>query len=208
MRDRSVFINCPFDDDYAPLLQAILFTLVFLGYEPRLSSEQIDSVSTRMDRISDLIVSCQFSIHDLSRCIAKRKGELYRLNMPFELGIDYGLRMNGGPAHADKEILILSEKPYTHTAALSDLAGCDVEAHGGDYEKVVRRVRNWFSERTNADVPPPTVILSKYFGFQEWHFERESARGASEEDIKAYPTSELLAAMRDWNDADRPDSFD
>ena len=67
MRDRQVFINCPFDEEYAPLLQAMLFTFVFLGYQPRLASEAVTPVVTRMDRINELILASRYSVHDLSR---------------------------------------------------------------------------------------------------------------------------------------------
>jgi hypothetical protein len=32
--EKNVFINCPFDDEYRPLLEPPLFTLVFLGFTP------------------------------------------------------------------------------------------------------------------------------------------------------------------------------
>jgi hypothetical protein len=46
--------------------------------------------------------------------------------------------------------------------------------------------------------------LGGYTAFQEWYFERELARGASEDDIKAYPTQTMVAAMREWMDAGQP----
>lgn len=47
-------------------------------------------------------------------------------------------------------------------------------------------------------------ILGNYAAFQEWYWERELALGASEEDIKAYPTVQMVEAMREWVDAGRP----
>ena len=40
---QSVFINCPFDDDYKPLFQAMVFTVIRCGYLPRCAKEQDDS---------------------------------------------------------------------------------------------------------------------------------------------------------------------
>jgi hypothetical protein len=40
--------------------------------------------------------------------------------------------------------------------------------------------------------------------FQEWYYEKKMSEGASEEEIKEYPTSELLAAMREWIELGKP----
>lgn len=139
----SVFINCPFDEEFEPILQAILFCVVYLGLTPRLASERTDSAENRLEKIQGLIEGAKYSIHDLSRCQATSAGEHYRLNMPFELGIDYACRRYFGEGRQDKKILILEEKPYRYQVALSDLSGCDIEAHTGDFQKAVRKVRNW-----------------------------------------------------------------
>ena len=52
--ETNVFINCPFDDDFAPLLQAILFCVITMGFEPRLATERSDSGETRLDKIREL----------------------------------------------------------------------------------------------------------------------------------------------------------
>lgn len=84
----NVFINCPFDSEYYSLLRPLLFTVAYLRFTPRIALETFDSGETRIERICDLIRSSKYSIHDLSRLKATRKGEFYRLNMPFELGVD------------------------------------------------------------------------------------------------------------------------
>ncbi len=30
--DQNVFVNCPFDDEYLPLLRPLLFTIIYLGF--------------------------------------------------------------------------------------------------------------------------------------------------------------------------------
>ncbi|MDE0095402.1 MAG: hypothetical protein OXS40_03330 [Gammaproteobacteria bacterium] len=94
--DRNVFVNCPFDKDYDPILQAILFCLVRFGLKQRIASERSNAAESRIDKIRELIQASRYSIHDLSRCQAKRVDEHYRLNMPFELGMDFGCRQYGG----------------------------------------------------------------------------------------------------------------
>ena len=90
--EQCVFINCPFDKDYEPILQAVLFCVIYLGFTPKIASQSNDSGENRLTRIQHLIEQSKYSIHDLSRCVAAKKGEYFRLNMPFELGVDYGCR--------------------------------------------------------------------------------------------------------------------
>ena len=82
--ERSVFINCPFDEAFAPLLQAIAFCVTDLGYCPRLAPENADNAANRLDRIIDLIRGSKYGIHDLSRCKSAVPGEYARMNMPFD----------------------------------------------------------------------------------------------------------------------------
>jgi hypothetical protein len=118
--------------------------------------------------------------------------------MPFELGIDYGCRQYFGNGREGKKFLILEEKMYRYQAAISDLSGCDIKAHTGDFQKAVRHVRNWFVSEARIDAEGPTKILGAYTDFQEWYYEWELSAGSSDEDIQNYPTSELLDAMKDW----------
>ena len=62
---KNVFINCPFDSDYVALLRPLLFTVLYLGYTPRIASERLDSGEPRIDKISELVQRSKFSIHDL-----------------------------------------------------------------------------------------------------------------------------------------------
>ncbi|MBI1405479.1 MAG: hypothetical protein GC145_05080 [Caulobacter sp.] len=196
--ETSVFINCPFDEDYEPILQAILFAIVYLGFYPRIARERNNAAENRLEKIRELIEASKFSIHDLSRCQASRKGEAYRLNMPFELGIDYGCRQYFGGRHADKKILILEERKYRYQAALSDLAGCDIDTHGGDFQTAVRKVRNWLVTEAGAPAEGAGKVLGRYVDFQGWNYDKQLAAGFSEDDIQDYPTKELLDAMIEW----------
>lgn len=201
--DKSVFINCPLDEEYEGILQAMLFCVVYLGFLPRIATERADSAENRLSKIIELIEASRYSIHDLSRCQARTAGEYFRLNMPFELGIDFGCRRYVERCK-DKKILILEQRRYQLKAALSDLAGCDVEAHGEDHEKAVRKVRNWLVNEAGAEKIGAGRILGKYADFQQWYFEGQLAAGFSEDDIKDYPTSELLAAMTEWMELGQP----
>lgn len=196
--EKNLFINCPFDDEYEPILQAMLFCAVYLKFNPRFAAESNDSGENRLQKIQGLIESSKYSIHDLSRCQARKKGEHFRLNMPLELGIDYGCKQFFGNGRESKKFLILEEQKYRYQAAISDLSGCDIEPHGGNYQKAVRKVRNWLVTEANAEKIGASKILGAYADFQEWYYEKQLAAGFSEEDIQDYPTVELLEAMNDW----------
>lgn len=124
--------------------------------------------------------------------------------MPFELGLDYGCRQYFGNGREAKRILILEEKRYRYQAAISDLSGCDIEAHSGDFQQAVRKVRNWFVSEAGVAAEGATRILGAYADFQEWYYERQLSAGFSDEDIQDYPTKELLDAMKSWMAAGKP----
>lgn len=202
--NRSVFINCPFDEAFAPILQAIAFCVVYLGFYPRLAPENADNAANRLDRIVELVRGSKYGIHDLSRCRASEVGEFARMNMPFELGIDHGSRRFGDSELTGKSILILEHTRYDYQKVLSDISGWDIAAHDGSFEKAVRHVRSWLVAQAGATAVGAALIQGKYIAFQEWYFERALAAGSSEEDIREYPTVEIIRAMHEWMDAGQP----
>lgn len=171
---------------------------MYLGFTPRIATERIDSGENRLEKICELIQSSKYSIHDLSRLKAKTEGEFYRLNMPFELGIDFGCRRYFGRKWKNKKILVLEENRFQYQAAISDLAGYDIKSHNGDFAIAMRNVRNWLASESNSSIDGAQRIIDKYTDFQEWHYEKQRDNGFSEKDIQDYPTNELLSAMISW----------
>jgi hypothetical protein len=202
--ESSVFINCPFDAQFAPILQAIAFCVKAAGLEPRLATERANAAEIRLAKIKSLIWESKYSIHDLSRCQAKDADEISRFNMPFELGIDWACREYCGGHHAGKQFLILEEKPYRYQAALSDLAGCDIETHGADYQKAMTKVRHWLKQQAGLDAGPPAVLLAGYNNFQAWDYEIKLKQGYSEQDLKEIPMFERLESMGRWFQLGKP----
>lgn len=198
--DQNVFVNCPFDDDFRPILEAILFCLVDCGLSPRVSTERLDA-ENRLDKITTMIAESRYSIHDLSRVKAAKSGEYARLNMPFELGVDYGFRRSGG-TFANKRALVIATKPYEHQIALSDIAGFDVKCHEDNYQLAIKHVRAWLSQ--DLQVPGPSRIVGDYTAFQEWDYERLLDEGWEEEDIRERATPDLFHAMKAWLVEGRP----
>lgn len=137
MNENSIFINCPFDNSYLPLLRVMLFAAKFYGLEVMIASSDMDSKSDRLPRIIKLMKKSRYSIHDLSKMKSTAKNEYYRMNMPFELGLDYGL--NG----SKKVFLIFENEQYKLKKALSDINGWDVRSHNNDSEKLMMEFRKW-----------------------------------------------------------------
>ena len=158
---RNVFVNCPFDRDFYPLLRPLLFTIIYLGLKPRIALEDVDSGQSRIDKIVALIASSKYAIHDLSRIKAQKAGDLFRLNMPFELGIDVGCRLFGSRLRAGKKCLVLEAEPYRYNAAISDLSGSDISYHGNEPDRIVGAVRNWLQNVCGLKKPPgPAAIVA------------------------------------------------
>jgi hypothetical protein len=63
----SVFINCPFDKEFWPLMEAIVFCVIDCGFVPRCALEEADSGSSRFKKICGLVEGSLYAIHDLSR---------------------------------------------------------------------------------------------------------------------------------------------
>jgi hypothetical protein len=174
------------------------FCVVYLGLFPRFAPENADNAAARLDRIIELVRGSKYGIHDLSRCRAAAEGELARMNMPFELGIDHACRRFGADELSTKRILILEEQQYDYQRVLSDISGWDIRTHQGDHQRVVRHVRSWFVNQAHAPSVGAARILGKYLDFQEWYWKRQQAAGSSEEDIREYPTAEVVSAMHIW----------
>lgn len=185
-----------------------MFCVVILGFTPRLATERNDGGENRLEKIRGLIEASKYSIHDLSRCQARRKGEYFRLNMPFELGIDFGCRQYFGNGRDSKRFLITEEKRYRFQAAISDIAGCDIVAYGEDKQQApqnaVGKVRNWLVSETGIAGIGAKLIWGRYSDFQEWYYEKKLDAGADHNEIIEYPTSELLSEMFLWVEAGGP----
>jgi hypothetical protein len=196
---RNIFVNCPFDPDYLPLLRPLLFTIVYIGFVPRIASERSDSGENRIDKICALIRECQYSIHDLSRLRASQVGELSRMNMPFELGIEYGCRVFGSQALSTKKCLVLEKEQHEFQKAISDLSGIDIKRHDNKPSEVVRAVRNWFVETIGLRrVHSASTIWYHFADFASDFYDQRVADGYSDEDINMMPIPEYIDFIRDW----------
>lgn len=103
----NVFLNCPFDDRYLPIRNAILFAVFDCGFVPRYALEIDDSGEVRFAKIQLLIAESKFGIHDISRTELDPSTNLPRFNMPLELGVFIGAKQYGSSKQKNKNSLIL-----------------------------------------------------------------------------------------------------
>lgn len=196
--ETSLFINCPFDGEYLPFLRVLIFTVFECGLQPRLASERVDSGQVRIEKIRDLIRSCRYSIHDISRMEALLPGDDPRFNMPFELGLDLGCRYYGAPRLRDKQCLILEKEQYRYQRVLSDISGNDIRSHEGDTRILITEVRNWLHVVTGKILPSGAVLWER-FNFFRVHLTRLLGRRRySELDVQALEPVEYMSFISDW----------
>lgn len=195
---KNVFVNCPFDKGYAALLRPLLFTIIYLGLRPRIALESKNSGSPRIEKIVALIRESAYAIHDLSRNKAKKKGEFYRLNMPFELGLDVGCQRFAAGKLRKKKCLILDAENYHYQAALSDIAGSDIENHNNEPREIVVKVRHWLCSEAGVKCPGPAKIWGSFNDFTDENSASLMRDGYLPGDIAKQPTSELIERMQEW----------
>jgi hypothetical protein len=150
--DDHVFINCPFDDAYRHLFQALFFAIHACGMIARCALEVDDGAEVRIDKISRIIAECRLGVHDLSRVEPDEKSGLPRMNMPFELGLFLGARRYGDARQRKKGCIIFDRDRSRYQRFLSDIAGQDIRAHHGNPAALIRAIRNALATTRPADV--------------------------------------------------------
>ncbi len=162
---KSVFIDCPFDDEYSALFDAIVFATVCCGFIPRSALESGTVSDPRLTRIIRAMSSCRYSIHDLSRCTGEGSDNFARFNMPLELGMAMALRFMDPASEHDWLVLVPNGHSYNRFA--SDLSAFDPATHDGSPSSVVVAVMSWLATRRDAIAPvTPREVLELLPRFQ------------------------------------------
>lgn len=161
--DQNVFINCPFDDSYLPLVRGLVFAVFECGLIPRCAQEVYDAGEVRIEKIMGLIENCRWGIHDISRTDLNPSG-LPRFNMPLELGLFLGAKRFGSVPQTRKSSLVLDCEKYRYQEFISDIAGQDISAHGDEPARAVRAVRDWLAtSRSHADKPAGAAAITRRY---------------------------------------------
>jgi hypothetical protein len=193
----KVFINCPFDETYSKLLWVVLFTYKRLGIEPCIATGNTDCATNRLDKIITSIQESDISFHDLSRNESEKVNESYRLNMAFELGIDYGLnRVRREP----KKLLVVESKRYSIKKALSDYDGMDVQNYTDSAPLLMKIIRDWLvNNHCIKNTLGASGLDREYTSFQTHLFNKLTNEGFSQNDINTLPINMFLILVEKWN---------
>jgi len=195
--DRSVFVNCPLDEEYRYLFEAVVFAIQDCGYTTRCALEVADASEVRIDKITRIIADCRFGLHDISRTDADATNNLPRFNMPLELGLFLGAKRFGQAEQKLKTCLILDVEQYRYQKFISDIAGQDIAAHGGDALTAISHVRDWFSNTTpkSVRIPGGNAIATRYVIFRQ---ELPSTCKKIHLSIDELTFSDYVAQVEDW----------
>ncbi len=192
----NVFINCPFDSEYSPLFDAILFTVFCCSFRPRCAYEAGDE--DRLNRICAIIKECDYGIHDLSRTELNAEN-LPRFNMPLELGIFIGAKRFGGSHQKKKHYLTLDTEKYRYLKFISDLGGQDPKEHNNDPAEAIKRVRNWLKSHSDGSMPGATAIQNHYRNYLVQRLNLLIENNLTEEDAEYSDTTSIMEAWVDFH---------
>lgn len=164
----NVFINCPFDNEYRPLMDALVFSIYDCGHKPRCALEEHNSGNVRVDKIKKLILNSKFGIHDISRTELDSKSGFPRFNMPLELGVFLGAQFFGNKQQKNKNCLIIDSENYRYQSFISDIAGQDIRAHNSNPEQLIKLVRDWLHDANGGSIiiPGAKVMASRFNQFK------------------------------------------
>jgi len=166
--NRYVFVNCPFDDDYRPLFEAIVFTIIRSGWKPRCALETDNAAENRLEKICRIVEECQYGVHDISRTECDGNPPLPRFNMPLELGLFLGARKFGGRKHQDKVCIVFDREKYRYQKFISDIAGQDIQSHEGLVESLIEKLATWLRQQTrDKRIPGGTELAREFARFNQ-----------------------------------------
>jgi hypothetical protein len=158
-----MFINCPFDVQYKPLFEGIIFAVSFCGFRPRCSLEIDDASEIRIEKVFKIISECKFGIHDISRTELTAGSGLPRFNMPLELGIFLAAKRFGVGRQQKKVCLVLDSAPYRYQQFISDISGQDIQVHNNSVQEAIAVVRNWLRNASGLmELPGGAEIFRRY----------------------------------------------
>jgi hypothetical protein len=126
------------------------------------------------------------------------------MNMPFECGLDFSIRKSGPGRLAKKKFLIFESNKYELKKSLSDIAGQDPEYHSGDYQLLIRKIRNFLKVEADLKIVGASKIISDYADYQAWLIEKKITEGHSEAEALNLPTQERIDEMQTWMNEGKP----
>lgn len=164
--DDNVFINCPFDSDFAPNLHSIIFTVYRCGFFPVSALSEDNALDNRLSKIEKLVENSRYGIHDISRTELNSQG-FPRFNMPFELGLFFGAKRFGTKQQRSKNALIFERTKFSYQNYMSDLSGIDTKEHNNDTSKIIKSIRDWLKVASKrATITGHLTIIKDFKNFR------------------------------------------
>ena len=158
----SIFINCPFDQPYIPILRALVFAVYRCGFVPKSALAEDNALDNRLDKIERSIENCRYGVHDISRTELNNHN-LPRFNMPFELGVFFSAKRYGNRIQKNKNALIFDIAKYRYLEFISDLNGVDIKDHNNDPLIAISKLRNWLSTSSGRKtIPGYNILVQEY----------------------------------------------
>ncbi|CAH8204628.1 hypothetical protein [Vibrio aestuarianus] len=164
--EKSVFINCPFEPQYEPIFDAILFTIYKCGYKPRCALEHDDAGQSRIDKINDIIFDCKYGFHDISKTELDLHNNLPRFNMPLELGLFLGCKRFASGRSKEKICIIFDKEKFRYQQFIFDISGQDIKSHNGKPEDLIKGLRNVFNTNSDSALSGAKTIFDEYEKYQ------------------------------------------
>lgn len=165
----NVFINCPFDDTYKPIFEALIFTIYDCGFIARCAKEDDDAGIVRITKIIKIIDECKYGVHDITKADLDVKTGLARFNMPLELGIFLGC-LHFSPQNSfnkSKKTLVMDIDKYRYQKFISDISGQDVKSHSYNPEFAIQNVRDFLLINSKRiSISGSDYIIKRYNKFK------------------------------------------
>jgi hypothetical protein len=180
---------------YRPFFEALAFTIVCCGFQPRTTLEVPDASGTRLERIFKLISACKYGIHDISRTELSAEKKLPRFNIPLELGLFLGAQKFDPLSAKQKQSLVVDKEKFRYQEFISDLAGIDIASHEGNARALVSIVRDWLRVSSNQSVPSSRLIWEQFQLFKKAAPKIVKAVGIKRDEL-TYP--DFIYIMSSW----------
>jgi hypothetical protein len=155
----QVFLNFPFDQEFAPLADAMNFAVVAGGLLPVCAYDLTSPDRPRLEMLVEAIQYCFYSAHDLSRSEGAGPNNFARMNMPIEMGMALFHALQ--TQRREHRCLFLTPTAHDYKTFASDLAGLDPMVHNNDRHRILTEVYEWlrrvvpiavFNSRPTIDV--------------------------------------------------------
>jgi hypothetical protein len=190
----QVFLNYPFDQEFAGMANAMSFAVVAGGLLPVSGFDLTAPDRPRLDMLVEAIRHCRYSAHDFSRFTGEGPRNFARMNMPIEMGMAVFHALN--TQRQEHRCTFLVSTPHDYRAFASDLAGLDPRCHHNDEIRLLSEMYEWLRSVVPAALfnSQPTVeVAAKFREFKE---RLTSVRGSMDDGSPTYEeTRELMYQM-------------